>query len=142
MTTGLFNSPRTGSGGASKYESISDGLYKGTLLRLEEGPTFYDTKEITEEFPQGKPQPKVRWVWSLATVTGQDLDEEISELTSKATGDRSFAAKFFTAHLGHVFDNKTMSVEDAQNQSIGKTVLLSVSTKPSGYRRVDVFPAN
>ena len=141
MVTGLFNSPSTGTGG-SKYEDIADGLYRGTLLRLEEGPTFYDTKTISEEFPQGKPQPKVRWIWSLASVDGKDLGKEISELTSKATGDRSFAAKFFTAHLGHPFDNRVTKVEEAQAESIGKTVLLSVSTKSSGYRRVDVFPAN
>lgn len=140
MVTSLFNSPSAGTGG-SKYEDIADGLYRGTLLRLEEGPTFYDTKTISEEYPQGKPQPKVRWVWSLASVDSNPLNKEISELTSKATGERSFAAKFFTAHLGKQFDNRSMSIEEAQTQSIGKTVLLSVSTKPSGYRRVDVFQA-
>ena len=141
MTTSLFNSPSTGTGG-SKYENIADGLYRGTLVRFEEGPTFYDTKAISDEYPQGKPQPKVRWVWKIASVDGKDLGEEISELTSKATGERSTAAKFFTAHLGRQFDNRTMNVEEAVAESMGKTVLLSVTTKTSGYRRVDAFLAN
>ena len=134
----LFKAPSTG--GGSKYEHIPDALYRGTLLRLEEGPTFYDTKNITDEFPQGKPQPKVRWTWDLSTVDGKPMGEEISELTSTAVGDRSTAARFFSAHLGRPFDAKAISVDDAEAESIGKTVLLSVSTKPSGYRRIDVFP--
>ena len=137
---GLFYKPGNGSGG-SKYESIKDGLYKGTLLRFEEGPTFYDTKKITEEHPQGEPQPKIRWVWSVSSVDGTPLNEEISELTSKATGERSFAARFLSAHLGRVFDNKQEDVDAAVAESIGKTVLMSISTKPSGYRKIDVFPA-
>lgn len=135
----LFKAPTTG--GGSKYENIEDGLYRGTLLRLEEGPTFYDTKEISDEFPQGKPQPKVRWTWALSDISGKPMNEEISELTSTAVGDRSTAARFFTAHLSRPFDAKVISVEDAESESIGKSVLLSVSTKPSGYRRIDVFPA-
>lgn len=136
----LFKS--SGNGGGGKYESIKDGLYKGTLLRFEEGPTFYDTKQITEQYPQGTPQPKVRWTWDLSAADGTALNTEISELTSDATGERSTAAKFFSAHLGRTFDNRVTSVDEAVRESLGKTVLLSVSTKPSGYRKVDVFVAN
>ena len=135
----LFKSPSTGGGG--KYESVKDGLYRGTLLRIEEGPTFFDTKAISDEFPQGKPQPKVRWTWNLSTPDSKPLDEEISELTSDATGEKSTAAKFFSAHMGKTFDNRATSLEEAVDSVIGQTVLLSVSTKTSGYRKVDVFPA-
>lgn len=127
--------------GGGKYENIKDGLYKGKLARFEEGPTFYDTKEISEQYPQGKPQPKVRWIWELFSVDGTPLNEEISELTSDATGERSTAARFFSAHLGHVYDNRIEKVESAMLDSVGKTVMLSISTKPSGYRKVDVFPS-
>lgn len=71
-------------------------------------------------------------------IQGNSLNEEISELTSTATGERSTAAKFFTAHLGYNFDNRVTSVEDAETEAVGKIVMLSVSTKPSGYRKVDV----
>ena len=135
----LFNGPHTSGGG--KYENVKDGLYKGTLLRLEEGPTFYDTKEVSEQYPQGKPQPKVRWVWELSLPDGTPLNEEMSELTSTATGDRSFAAAFFSAHMGRQFNNQLTTRDEAVTESLGKTVLLSVSTKPSGYRKVAVFPA-
>lgn len=135
----LFNGP--GNTGGNKYENIKDGLYKGKLLRFEEGPTFYDTKKITPQHPEGEPQPKIRWVWELMNVDGTPLNEEISELTSTATGDRSFAAAFFSAHMGKTFDNRVTSREEAVAESLGKTVLLSVSTKPSGYRKVAVFEA-
>lgn len=137
----LFSGP-LGAGGGGKYENIRDGLYKGKLLRLEEGPTFYDAKEITEQYPQGKPQPKVRWIWGLYTADGKPMNEEISELTSTATGDRSFAAAFFSAHMGRVFDNRLTTRDEAVEASVGKMVLLSVSTKPSGYRKVAVFADN
>lgn len=135
-----FKSPSAGGGG--KYENIKDGLYKGKFVRFEEGPTFYDTKETTDAYPQGKPQPKIRWVWSLFTADGTPLNEEISELTSDATGDRSTAARFFSAHLGRTFDVKADDVEKVQAEIVDAMVLLSVSTKPSGYRKVDVFMSN
>lgn len=136
----LFKAPSAA--GGSKYEHIKDGLYKGKLLRFEEGPTFYDTKDISEAYPQGKPQPKVRWIWELYTADGTPLNEEISELTSDATGDRSTAARFFTAHLGRTFDNRSDKLNDVMVECAGKMVLLSISTKPSGYRKVDVFPSS
>ncbi len=80
-------------------------------------------------------------MWELQDLTGNPLNEEMTELTSDATGDRSTAAKYFTAHLGRQFDNKVHNVEDTMTECLGKTVMLSISTKPSGYRKVDVFPA-
>lgn len=139
MAVELFK-PRTSTGGG-KYENIKDGLYKGVLLRVEEGPTFYDTKKITEANPQGEPQPKLRWVWAMSSVDGTSLNEEISELTSYATGERSTAARFLSAHLGRTFDNRVDDANKAVEDSLNKEVLLSVSTKPSGYRKVDVFPS-
>lgn len=136
----LFKAPNAG--GGSKYENIKDGLYKGILKAFEKGPTFYDTKNITDEYPEGRPQPKVRWIWDLYTADGTPLNEEITELTSESTGDRSTAGRFFTAHLGRAFDNRIDRLEDVVPLCIGKTVLLSISTKPSGYRKIDVFPSS
>lgn len=129
--TPLFKSPSAA--GGNKYEHIKDGLYQGKFLRFEEGPVFKDQET-------GEDQPKVRWVWNLYTKTGDDLGEEISELTSTATGERSTAAKFFSAHLGRTFDAKMDDIGETQEACVGAMVLLSISTKPSGYRKVDVFP--
>ena len=133
MTQTLFKTG--GAGGGNKYENVKDGFYKGVLKKFEEGPTFNDRET-------GEPQPKVRWVWDLQTPDGRDLGEEISELTSTATGERSTAAKYFSAHLGRAFDSRVDDVEMTMEACIGKVVNLAVSTKPTGYRKVDVFPGS
>lgn len=80
-------------------------------------------------------------MWELQDLQGVSLNEEMTELTSDATGDRSTAAKYFTAHLGRQFDNRTDNVDATMTECLGKSVMLSISTKPTGYRKVDVFPA-
>ena len=126
-----------GGGGGEKYEHINDGFYIGELKEFEEGPVFTND--------DGTPQPKVRWVWDLYEQTGNPVMHEnaqatISELTSDKTGDKSTAAKWFTAHTRKPFSNRVDNVEATMVDCLNKRVNLVVSTKPTGYRKVDVFP--
>lgn len=132
---------RTGGGaGGEKYEYINDGFYVGALDHFEEGPVF------TNE--DGSPAPKVRWVWKLFQADGttpvmhEGNQVTIADITSDATGERSTAAKWFTAHLKRNFNNRVDSVEQAMLDCEGRKVNLVISTKASGYKKVDVFPAS
>jgi hypothetical protein len=63
----------------------------------------------------------------------------ISELTSDRTGERSTAAKWFGAHLKRDFNNRNDNVEAVMQECVGKKVNLIVSTKSTGYKKVDAF---
>ena len=63
----------------------------------------------------------------------------ISELTSDRTGERSTAAKWFGAHLKRDFNNRNDNVDAVMQECVGKKVNLIISTKATGYKKVDAF---
>ena len=136
----LFNQSSGNGGGGEKYDYVPDGFYTGELEKFEEGPTFTDPET-------GAPQPKVRWCWRLANADGSPVIHNgepvvISEITSDKTGEKSTAAKWFSAHLKRTFNNRTDNVEQVMMDCVGKRVNLVITTKTSGYKKIDVFPAS
>lgn len=132
---------RQGGGtGGEKYEYVNDGFYVGELSHFEEGPVF------TNE--DGTPAPKVRWIWNLFQADGvtpvmhEGNVVQIGEITSDKTGERSTAAKWFSAHLKRNFNSRVDIVEQVMLDCEGCKVNLVISTKPSGYKKIDVFPAS
>lgn len=134
----LFQKPPTG-GPVDKFEDVEDGLYVGTLVRFEEGRPYVD--RIT-----GEETPKVNWVWELFDVSGTPIlavdgsQREVYEATSTKTGKGARSLNFFAAHLGRTIDARE-NMEDVQNECIGKSVMLNISTKPGegAWRKIDVF---
>jgi hypothetical protein len=137
-TLSLFKAP---AGNGEKYEYLNTGSYIGELVRFEEGrlrPPFADSEK--EE-----PTQMVNWVWRLFQSDGTtpvmhdgNQVEYIAE-TSDATGRRSTASSWFSAHLKRTYNNE--SVDDTMAECIGKRVMLIITDKDSGWKKTDVFQA-
>lgn len=85
----------------------------------------------------------VNWVWKLYQSDGVtpvmhdgDQVEYVSE-TSSATGRRSKAAGYFSAHLKRPFTGGDL--DTVMQECIGKKVMLIITEKDSGWKNTDVF---
>jgi len=94
----------------------------------------------------GPKKQMINWNWKLYQADGvtpvmHDGNQvTYADETSDATGERSTAAKWFSAHLKRKFDARSDSVEHAEEECVGKKAMLIITEKDNGFKRTDVFP--
>ena len=87
----------------------------------------------------------VNWIWKLYQSDGvtpvmHDGEQvEYTAETSNATGRRSNAAAYFSAHLKRPYTGGNL--DDTMQECIGKRVMLIITDKDSGWKKTDVFQA-
>ena len=134
----LFTKSFAGTGTSDKYEYVTDGIYIGELISFDEGRPYVNPND-----PDAEPEPKVKWSWNLFTLTGDPVMHNgaqvvISEQTSTKTGPKATAPAWFSIHLKRAWDNRE-NLEETQQECLGKRVMLNITTKVSGHKKVDVL---
>ena len=130
-------------GSGERYEYIVPGSYVGELTKFTEGRLKDDFNDPIN----GPKKQMINWHWLLYQADGVtpvmhdgNQVEYVGE-TSDATGERSTAAKWFSAHLRRKFDARTESVEHAEQEAIGKKAMLIITENDRGFKKTDVFPS-